>query len=508
MTLGMTRHIMKVDFAFKTRPMAHQQKAFDLSRDREFFGLFMEQGTGKTKVIIDTAAWLYLTGKITGMLVIAPNGVHQNWVDPELKKHMPDFVQYNALVWGSIGVESKKFQRQFNELCSYNKFSILAMNVDAFSSAKGLEYARKFLNAKMCLLVIDEITRIKNPKAKRTKGIVSLRRLAPYRRGLSGTPFTQGPFDIFAPFQVLDPEVLGFSSFWAFKHYYAIWSSEKNWMQGVNYEKLIAYSNLDELKRVLAPHTFRVTKDECLDLPDKVYQTWRVTLSPTQRSLYEQMSEDLLIEFENGGKITAPMAMTKLLRLRQITGGFLQVSPEQVATNQKPWNPIDITNPKVEAIVEIVGDVQGKIIIWCSFQAEVEMVSTEIKSVFGEESVVLYYGPTEKKARKKALDDFENMDSPVRFLVGTQASGGVGLTMVAASTVIYFSNEYSLEKRLQSEDRAHRIGQSKSVTYIDIEAEKTIDAEIIAALQSKRNLADFMTGDDLRKFLRGEKQNG
>jgi SNF2 family DNA or RNA helicase len=257
------------------------------------------------------------------------------------------------------------------------------------------------------------------------------------------------------------------------------------------------YQNLDELKAKIAPHSYRITKAECLDLPPKVYERRYVELNAEQRVLYNKLKKEFVAEF-GGGKINAAMAMTRMMRLQQITGGFAPVLNdvgETIATH-----PVGKTNPKINALLELLEETDGKVIIWARFRKELELIAVALREEYGTKSAVEYHGGVSDKDRQSAVFTFQREHDP-RFFVGQPHSGGIGLTLTAASTVVYFSNDFSLETRLQSEDRAHRIGQQKSVTYIDIEAVDTLDKKVIDALRSKKDMADVITGDNPSQWI-------
>lgn len=489
-----------VDYQFGTRPFKHQSKAFLLSRNAENYGLFMEQGTGKTKVVIDTACFLFKRGELDGVLIIAPNSVKSTW-EEEIELHTPNTVDYECVVYRAGIV---KMTRQGEVLPKTAELESvlrptgatlpwLVMNVEAFSYDKGEKLAKEFIGSRRVMVVVDESSRIKTPGAKRTKSITRVGREATFRRILTGTPVTQSPLDIYAQFTFLDPAILGYSSYYAFRNHFAT-------IEGP-YNQVVAYNNMDELKALIEPFTFRVTRDECLDLPPKLYATRRVELSKEQQKLYDQMRDDMIAELSEHERVTATIVLTQLLRLQQIVGGFAPVErdeDDQVVTKayQLPGD-----NPKVAALLDIAEDTQGKIVVWARFRAEIALIAASLRKAYGNDSVAELHGGIEQEDRTKARHDFQNPDSPVRFLVGNQATGGLGITLTEAKTVVYYSNTFSLEERLQSEDRVHRIGQSKNVEYIDLVARKTIDEKVVKALRKKKKYADLITGDDWKDWI-------
>ncbi len=494
------------DYQFKTIPFKHQSDAFFLSREKPSFALLMEQGTGKTKVALDTTCYLYANGKIDGLLVIAPNGVNRNWILNECPAHIPDFINYKASWYASS--PSKKEEESVSKTLRHDGLKIIAMNVEALATQKGVNFAKNFLLSFRTMMVLDESSTIKNHKAIRTKNILKLGIQAKYKRILTGTPITQGPLDLFTQFTFLDQYILHTHSYYAFRNRYAILREIRT--NGRSFMTIVGYTNIDELTKIIAPHSFRVTKKECLDLPEKLYMKRYVTLSDNQKRLYLQLKKEIVAEF-NGMVMTTPLALTKILRLQQIVGGFfvpdqqlvLEDADEQSVQGTlgfenrktKP-EPIDGVCPRIESLLSLLEETDGKIIIWARFRSEIASICERVRSVYGRESCVEYHGGIDNATRSNNILRFQTTDPGCRFFVGNVQAGGKGLNLHAASTVIYYSNDFSLENRLQSEDRAHRIGQVNNVTYIDMIAEGTLDVKIVDVLRNKKSVADLITGDE------------
>lgn len=520
------------DYAFKTEPYDHQRDLFYKTRDRESFAFLWEMGAGKSKIILDTAGWLYGNGKIDGLLIIAPNGVQRNWIINEIPAHLPDHYERKMAYWAST--PTKEETKAMSDLFSINRTAlrILAMNVEALATDRGKRYAMQFLMAFRTMLVIDESTTIKNHSAVRTKAILKLAIHAPYRRILTGTPVTNNPLDVFTQFSFLDEEILRTGSFYAFQNRYAI-MQEMSLRDGKRFKTVVGYQRMDELQKLIAPHSHRITKNECLDLPDKIYQRQYVELTKNQTNLYNQLRKEVIAELE-GQFITAPLALTKILRMQQIVGGFwspeataledvpfdsLQ-STEWVLPSQKKPEAIDEKNPRVAAVIDILENVEsGKVIIWARFRAELEAIRCAIYNKFGRGSFVEYHGGVKNSDRQDAIERFQgarrivdsrkgiNIEIPIpvedqaQYFIGNPQSAGMGLTLTAATTVIYYSNSFNYSDRAQSEDRAHRIGQAHPVTYIDLIAPNTVDEKIIKALHTKQDYARIITGDDIKNWL-------
>ena len=280
-----------LNYKFKTEPYAHQLKALEMSWNKEVFAYFMEMGTGKSKVLIDNISMLYDKGKINAALIIAPKGVYKNWYDSEIPNHMVKHINKEVVLWQALINKTQQFK--LNTLFKAGiDLRILIMNVEAFSTKKGLEFAKKFLNCSSALVAIDESTTIKNPGAKRTKAILSLSKMAKYRRILTGSPVTKSPLDLYTQCFFLDPFLLDHQSYYSFRTRYALMRTAN--FGGRSVQIVVGYRNLGELSEKLKPFSYRVLKDDCLDLPKKTFMKRIVQLSPDQLKVYDQMRKTAL----------------------------------------------------------------------------------------------------------------------------------------------------------------------------------------------------------------------
>jgi SNF2 family DNA or RNA helicase len=464
----------------KSQPMAHQQECLEMSWNRESFALLMEMGTGKTKIVIDTIAGLAHEKKINGALIIAPKGVYLNWSKTEIPKHMPDATDYYIHAWSSYQTQAYRILQDQIMRPSPDAIDIFLINIEALNSEKGMAAAMRFLEAHDAITVIDESTCIKNPGADRTKRAFTLANLSKYRRIMTGTPITQSPLDLFSQFKFLDQGILEFTSFTAFRAYYA--EQQLVRMGNRAFNKVVGFRNLDKLQARVAQHSYRKLKTECVDLPEKIYQVRYVELTDEQRKIYDRLKDEALIQLAEEETLTVTSALTMILRLQQITCGHMKLDNGVT---------IDIPNNRLPALMQTIEESQGKVIIWAHFRRDVEQIEAALRGEYGPQSAVTYYGGTTDAGRADALERFEH-DPNCRFFVGTQGTGGRGLTLVQSWTTIYYSNGYNLEHRLQSEDRNHRIGQKHNVTIIDIVCSGTIDPRIMAILKAKKNLADLV----------------
>ena len=474
-------------YKFKTKPYAHQLTALENSWHKEEFAYFMEMGTGKTKVLIDNLAMLYDKGKVDGALIIAPKGVVGTWYNQELPTHLADHIENVTVLWQAN--INKKQQEKLDQLFKTgHELHILVMNVEALSTDKGKLFAAKFLRSHKSMLAIDESTTIKNPKAKRTKNILSLGDICKYRRIMTGSPVTRNPLDLYSQCEFLNPRLLQFTSYYAFRNRYA--EMKTIHVHGRSINVVHKFQNLKELSETLKPFSYRVLKQDCLDLPEKVYIKREISLSSEQKKLYEQMKKQAIAVL-NGKQVTSVTVLTQLMRLQQITCGHFTADDGSIQP---------VKNNRLAELLDVLEEVEGKVIIWGHYQEDVKNIVNILTEKYGPGSVVSYYGLTPQEERQKNIKRFQ-ANNGVRFLVGTPQTGGYGITLTEANTVIYYSNGYDLEKRMQSEDRAHRIGQKKTVTYVDIIAQDTVDEKIVKSLRKKINIASEVMGEELRNWI-------
>ena len=477
-----------MNYKFKTKPYAHQLTALEKSWDKTEYGYFMEMGTGKSKVLVDNMAMLYDKGRINGAVIVAPKGVYRNWFSQEIPNHLPSHIQPKMVLWTALTskTKDKEYQTLFE---TGHDLHILIINVEALSTKKGLDFAAKFMRCHKTLLAIDESTTIKNPSAKRTKSILSLGKEATYRRILTGSPVTKSPLDLYTQCGFLNSYLLGYDSFYAFRNRYAN-MIDRNF-GGRRVQLIGSYKRLDELADKLKGFSYRVLKDDCLDLPDKVYIRREVDLTEEQSKAYSTMKSAALALLK-GKMATAPHVLTQMMRLHQITCGHLRNDDGTIT---------EIKNNRLKELVNLLEEGEGKVIIWANYVYDIENIVKVISDEFGEDSIVQYYGAIPAEQRQENIKKFQDPDSKARFFIGNPQTGGYGITLTCANTVVYYSNGYDLEKRLQSEDRAHRIGQTKSVTYVDFIAPKTVDEKIVKALRKKMNIANEIMDEDWREWI-------
>ena len=479
-------------YTFKTKPFEHQADVLKQSWSALYWAYFMEMGTGKSKVCIDNACILYERGIIDTFIVVAPKGVYRNWATIEIPAHMPDRIEQDLCMWTSSPTKKQKTNLALLlEPKETDHLRILVMNIEALSTPKGTRFLDKVLDQGTCLLAIDESTAIKNPKARRTKAVIKIGKKAKYKRILTGFPVTQSPMDLWAQCNFLHPTLLGEDvgdNYFQFQYRYAI--LKKRSVGSHSFNMLVGYRNLDGLSDIIKTFSSRVMKADCLDLPDKIYTQRQVQLTPDQARIYNEIKEYALAHLGDDDFLTAPNVMTQLIRLQQVLSGHTKTDEGKV---------VDIKDNRLKELMECLEEISGKVIIWSRFRYDIERIKNELIKVYGPLSAVSYYGDTTDEERSGAIEQFQNGDA--QFFIGNPQTGGYGITLTAAETVVYFANSFDLAVRMQSEDRCHRIGQTKHVTYIDLIAEKTIDEKIVKSLRSKMDIASVVMGEELKQWL-------
>jgi len=484
-------------YLYKTKPFNHQHEEFTRHGADPARGLFWEPGTGKTKPILDSAAYLFEEKEINGLMVIAPNGVHRNWVSDEMPIHLPDRVaeRTRAHVWYSNN--TKAHQQSLSRVLNHDGLAMLMMSYNSILTASGQAAWKTFLKQRRCLYVLDESHRIKNPNAKWSKRILGSKVAAPYKRVLTGTPAPNSPFDLYNQLRFLDPDVwkpFGIQNFAAFKTYFGIWEQRQlRQAEGGRtrfFPYCVAYKNLNILYEVMHRYGARITKEEVLDLLPKTYSKRYFKLTPQQKRMYEQLRNDCVIE-TTAGELTALLALVRLLRFQQIVCGYLPSSDDDDTLTDIPGG-----NPRLDLLVETCEDIPHQVIIWARFQRDIDLITNH---EFFKNNCVWVDGRVTGKHRDSALDYFKAGDA--QFLIANPSTIGEGHTLVCAKTAIYYSNSFNLKDRIQSEDRMHRSGQDVKVHYIDLIAEDTVDIRIITSLRNKLEIANLITGDNIIDWI-------
>lgn len=541
---------------------AHQQELLDSTWEMQAFAVFYQTGCGKTAPTIHTASRLFLEKRIDGAVVVAPNMVHRNWISDEIPLHSP--IAWQGLDWHSSRAKAQdRALAQLLAIPRDSDLPWLAITYDGLITPRGrqavLDFKQKFPRV---MLMIDESSRVKNPESKRTKKVSALRKLSAYVRILNGTP-TEIPLDLYAQMKILDDQFWirhGIGSWTAFKARFCVMRKimvggeddregrdRPSWgptvphdatREGVaTYEQLdlsevldprhkldpadplfpkisrevlaeaksvvttgrmieipVGYRELDKLHAMIQPLSKRLTKEQAgLNLPPKLYQKLVFEMTPEQRSVYERLRKEYMVELDGGTLVTAPMAMVRILRLQQVACGYL---PNPDDPEAEPILVPRGENPRLAAFLDWLEDVgTQQMIVWCRFTHDVDIICREL----GPARCVRFDGKVGERDRAIALDLFRS--GKRQACVAKASSMGMGLTLVNSALSFYYSNNFSMIERLQSEDRQHRPGQHNPVTYVDLVADRTVDGKILKRLQAKKAIADELIGDEYREWL-------
>ena len=477
------------EYNFKTKPYAHQLEALKQADNKEYYAFFMEMGTGKSKVLIDEIGGYFLQGKIDSALIIAPKGVYRNWERGEIPTHLPDEIPYTVAAWRAPSEMTKDDKKKLKDIIYPNKtLRILLMNIEALSGSVGIKYVTQFLHKNRTLLAIDESTTIKTPTASRTKNAIKISKLAKVRRIMTGSPVTKNPLDVYAQLEFLSPNITR-QNYWAFKSRYAVMVRRNFGTRSTNL--VVGFQRLPELNTIIDQYSYRVLKEDCLDLPEKIYTTRTISLTSEQVKAYEEMRRFNITEMD-GKTMTSLSTLAALIRLHQITCGHVTFDDGDTK---------EIKSNRMNELLNILEEVDGKVIIWANYRFDIKKIQQTLSEKFGSDSVATYYGDTKDRDRQDIVEKFQDKNSSLKYFVGNPSTGGYGLTLTAAHTVVYYSNSYDLEKRMQSEDRAHRIGQVNKVTYVDMIAEGTVDEKIVRSLRSKIDIASEVMGEDVKNWV-------
>jgi SNF2 family DNA or RNA helicase len=488
-----------MEFQYKLEPFPYQREVFERSRDLKTYALFMEQGTGKTKVTADTAAWLYLQQKASCLIVVAPNGVHQQWIDEELPKHLS--VPWVGFSWHG-GVAPKKTQNHLGGLIKDPRLVVLAFNIESVATAEVKRWIEYFLKSRSCMLVVDEATDIKRPSALRTRTLWYLGKFARYKRILTGTPASEGPFGYYSMFRFLHWQILGYWTYAEFKADFAEWKQLRGWRDDVKVDgsgrpiMVVArdkagnpqYKNLDKLEHLASKRSYRITKKEALPwLPPKQYDKRLFELTTSQRKFYNEIKHDYVTELD-GKTYYAELAITRMLRMQQIACGYLPSDTEE------PKKLMPGKNPRIEALEALLEECSGQFIIWARFAYDID----QIMELLGKRAV-RYDATVREEERSKNKARF--LGGEAQGFVGNTKAGGRGLNLQVASLMVFYSNYFDLEWRQQGEDRGHRPGMGRSLQIYDLCCVQTVDEYIIKRLINKQNIADTITGDPPHEWL-------
>lgn len=488
---------------FKTTPFPHQLKEYEAARDKPYWAELWEMGLGKTWEAIAQTAHLYESGAIDGLLVLAPNGVHRNWIVDELPSHMP--VPYSAHLWMSSKAGTKKHDLAAEAAMACGRdLAVLCMSYNSIMTEAGRDHAKLFLKKRRCMYVLDESPRIKTPGVKRTKRVLASAVHAPYRRILTGTVVDDKPFDVYTQIKFSNPrawDAVGCSTFDAFKTTFGVWEkgiATNASGKTVEYPKLVSYRNMALLREIVAANGSRLTKETAgVKLPPKLYSKRYFEITPAQRRAYEDLRKHFYTFVGDGNLSSAELAITRLLRFQQVTSGYLPTDDGEEGQAGLVHLVAPADNPRIRLLLDIVEEAGHPVIVWAKYRADITMILTALRDA--DITAVRYDGQCSEEEMADAVDSFKAGRTQV--FVSNPAKGGEGLTLNRAKTMVYFNNGFKLAQRLQSEDRNHRIGQDSAVHIIDLVAVDTVDAAIVDSLRQKRELAAFVQGDEIKDWI-------
>lgn len=476
-------------FPFVYPPLDHQADEFTDHRDTRQRALLWDPGLGKSKSGIDKMAYLYMTGKIDTVIIVAKKGEYTNWKNVELPEHMPPGVDYVCEIYRS-GLKEWEKQKLRDLVKPSNKLRILNINIESLTYEGG-QVARAFAKSRRVgmMFILDESTAAKSHKASRSKEVYRLASFATYRTIMTGTFATHSPLDVWGQSKVLGEGLLGTTNYYAFKSTYC---KEEIQYLGPNrkFKKITGFQRLDDLNKRIRNFASIKTKDECLDLPPKIYKKVEVPLTDEQQQMYVDMRDLAIAELGEDVIVEATSALEVVSKLDQIAVGQIKTEDGYRI----------LPNNRVEYLFTQLENTNARGIIWCNYRGMLEHIYEQMRINWGTESVARFYGGVKDDEREAAVWEFQN-GSSLRWIVANQQSLGYGRTLTKGTENHYVSNGYNLEHRLQSEDRTHRIGQNESVLYNDYFSRGTINEKIYANLRAKKNVMAEILGTPLSAWI-------
>lgn len=464
------------------RPLWKQQEAaLPLLAKHRVFALLMEMRTGKTApILVD-----FFQGDSDDLLVIAPAGCYRTWVTAIEDIGAPkDMLVY---LWSAEDDHAATWP-----LSKHRGRRILIMNVEALSTVyRARKLALGFVGWRKCTIVVDESTCIKNDDAKRTEFIVNeLGPLAYRRRILSGLPTPRSPLDIYSQFAFLDRRIIGAPNYKSFFKWHAVTRPVANQVQKRYIDVVVGYREVEAINKRIAPFCYRVLRSDCYEVPEKDYVRRDVQLTSEQKRIYSDLKEYATAQLEAEDHVTVQMVITQMLRLHQVLMGH--VMDDEGVVHEIPTH-------RIRELIQVLREVNGKAIVWCSYDHSIQAIATAVAKEFGPGSVARFWGGN-RKTREAEEHQFKT-DPKCFVMVGTPSAGRFGRDWAVANTVIYYSSTPDLDHRLQSEDRPQKIGKMDPVTYIDLIARGTIEEKFLKTLREKKRMADVITGDKWKDWL-------
>lgn len=435
----------------QTKLFEHQKRAVEKLSKVKVGALYMPTGTGKTRTALELVARRYNAGKVDHILWLCPYSIRTE-IRREIERHLDGG---DMSMFTIMGIETLS--------------SSIRANVDCL----------RLVKSKKVYLVVDESNLVKNPKAKRTQNIQRLADHCKFKLILNGTPVSRNEADMFAQWKILDWRILGYRSFWSFAQNHVVWDEN---IRG----RIKEIINVDYLTRRIVPYTYQVKKEECVDLPGKVYRTKYYELTPEQMDLYSYIADVLLFEVDE----FKPYTIYRLFSgLQAVISGFY-VNPKKEHLETRPFFKDPLENPRIQTIINYIKRLEKdeKSIIFCKYTQEIHDILHVLTNEFGEGVAVPFFGELNARQRQANLDRFKN---EARFLITNKTTAGYGLNLQFCNNVIFYNNDWDYATRVQAEDRVYRIGQTERVWITDICAAGTIDERIMRCLARKENMVDM-----------------
>tara|TARA_R110000868_G_scaffold160021_4_gene389314 strand:+ start:165 stop:1910 length:1746 start_codon:yes stop_codon:yes gene_type:complete len=473
------RPVPAATYTPKTKPYPHQIRALAKLKDKPVLGLFMEQGTGKTKVLLDWAGELHAAGKITGALVVSKKGAHRQWIEAEIPRHYG--AAFTGYFWPLKGAITDWFKGPMEGL------EFFTINWDGLKTTGGQAAAQAFAaRHQMRLLIIgDESQEMKNKKSQRWSAINAVKPFSNHRALATGTPIAKDLTDEWAQLSWLDESILGIRYITAFRAEYCV-------MGGFEGRVVVGSRNVDQFKAKTGPFIFRATKEEIGILP-KQYSEWVFDLTREQKEMIKSLKQELEAVLNSGQTITAQTAAVTLVKMQQVSSGFI-LDENKIAHRLMPV----AKNPRVIAALEYLNADDGAAIVWIRFREDAKIMAEGMKDA--GISFVEYHGGTSDAARADAVSQF-TAEGGHKVLLANPQSAGTGLNLQGrCRRALYYSNSFNSIDRWQSEDRIHRIGTLGAVTYTDLIAKGSIDRHITRNLMKKKGLSELVL-DDIRQLV-------
>ncbi|MFA5702862.1 MAG: DEAD/DEAH box helicase [Advenella sp.] len=471
----------------------HQQREWEEHRDSDARALLWQMRTGKTKAALDVACYRYDKGDIDGVLVLAPNGVHVNWIRRQLPIHMWERVPYKAHAWQASEAHKPGHGASLERVLNCRDgLAILAVNSESIIHDKPAAVIKRFLKKRRVMLIVDESHDFRSPGSRRTKRVKALKNYCKVRRILTGTATSNSPLAAYSQFNILADGALGFTRFADFEMEFAVYE-EKRTRGGKTYKALSSYRNLDDLQGRIAEWSSVVLREDVDDMPELLKEERTVVLPDSLVTAYRTLVEEMIVELEDGGEVEALEAGARLIKLQQMLSGWV-IDVEGQVRDMLP----DEENPRLIGLLEEVQEADRKCIVWCKFQEDIKRVVRTLEKA--GKKCVQYHGAIHSQSKRQAAIDAFNLDPSVDVFVGQPKAGGQGLDLSAADLILWYSHTFDLIERDQANERATQIG-GRTVTLVDFVTPNSVDEYILANLEAKRSVSDALTGKGLRDRL-------